>query len=399
MLRKDGGPNRIGQLTAFVRGSGVYRMQGRGHGNLYQLFVERALQLVRPAGRAGLIVPSGFATDHSCTLLRRLCLERTGIDTFTSLENRDGIFPIHRGLKFLLLTATKDGVTRELPVRWGVRSTEALDRVPDRGTDDETLALPRGVIERISGESLAVPEIRTPLDLEIVSMVAFQVAGSSDPAGWNLHFSRELNATDDRPHFSSSGEGLPVVEGKQLTAFSVDTAGARFRIPVRAAARLLNPERTFGRARLGYRDVAAPANRTTLIAAIIPAGAVTTHTVFCLQNALSEDDQHFLCGIFNSYVANYLVRMRVGTHVTTAIMARLPVPRPPRHDPDVRRVTAISRALSLRFEPDAFARLNAIVAVMYGLSRIQFSRVLETFPLIPARDRAEAERMYPVRAV
>jgi hypothetical protein len=36
------------------------------------------------------------------------------------------------------------------------------------------------------------------------------------------------------------------------------------------------------RARLAYRDVASATNRLTLIAAVIPARAATTHTLFCL---------------------------------------------------------------------------------------------------------------------
>jgi hypothetical protein len=398
MLREDQGTRRISQLSAFVRGSGVFRLQGHGHGNLYQLFVERTLQWLKPGGRAGLILPSGFATDHACAALRRHVMERATIDTFTCVENREGIFPIHRSLKFLLMTLTNGGATFELPFRSGVRSPDALDRVPDRGVEAATVAVPRALIDRISGDSLAVPDIRTPRDLEIASMVAFHVPVSADPAGWNIRFSRELNATDDRPHFSSD-EGLPVIEGKQLRPFAVDTAAARYRIPRRVAARLLDPKTTFERARLGYRDVASPGNRMTLIAAIVPAGVVTTHTVFCLRNALDEDDQQFLCAIFNSYVANYLVRMRVGTHVTTAVMARLPLPRPPKDDGVFRLISTLGRTLSSRFEPRVFARLNAVVARLYGLSRAQFARVLETFPLIPAAERAEAEGIDPGMAV
>ena len=63
---------------------------------------------------------------------------------------------------------------------------------------------------------------------------------------------------------------------------------------------------------------------------------MTTHTVFCVKETLDEEAQQFLCGILNSYVANYLVRMRVGTHVSAAIVARLPVPRPDRRGSAVR---------------------------------------------------------------
>ena len=93
MLRDDDRQERGTELQTFVRGSGLYPLQGHGHSNLYQLFVERVSSLVRPAGRVGLVLPSGFATDRACGALRRFMLERTSIDTFTLLENRDAIFP------------------------------------------------------------------------------------------------------------------------------------------------------------------------------------------------------------------------------------------------------------------------------------------------------------------
>ncbi len=54
------------ELTAFSRESGRYGLQGNGHANLYQLFVERMLQLAAPGGRVGMLVPSGLLTDHGC---------------------------------------------------------------------------------------------------------------------------------------------------------------------------------------------------------------------------------------------------------------------------------------------------------------------------------------------
>jgi Eco57I restriction-modification methylase len=393
MLRDEGGNRRTEQLAAFVRSSAIYRLQGQGHTNLYRLFVERTLQLLRAGGRAGLVLPSGFATDHSCAPLRRMLIDRTSVDTFTTLENRDGVFPIHRSLKFLLITFTNSGNTSELPWRPAVRSPDALDRVPDLGAGPDTIVLPRSLIAQISGESLAIPDIRTPLDIEIASAIAFRVPASSDPGGWGIRFGRELNATDDRPHFNPE-TGLRVVEGKQLAPFHVDTRTSLHRIRVSVASTLLDPDKTFRHARLGYRDVASATNKTTLIAAIVPANVVTTHTVFCLKNRLDEMSQLFLCGIFNSYVANYLVRMRVGTHVTTSIVASLPVPKPPATDPAFQRVARLSRALSRRFTLTAFARLNALVADLYGLSHAQFAHVLETFPLVPASERAAAVGMF-----
>jgi hypothetical protein len=233
------------------------------------------------------------------------------------------------------------------------------------------------------------------MDLDILNQIAFSVPALGDPGGWNLHFGRELNASDDRRYFHdpTAGPGLPIVEGKQVTPFAVDVAGAPMRIDRSVAGRLIDPARSFDRTRLAYRDVAAAANRLTLIAALIPAGALTTHTLFCSREPLEEDDRYYLCGMFNSLVANYLVRLRVTTHVTTAIVERLPMPARVRHAQDCSEVVALSAAMCIDgVDADKLARLHAIAARLYGLDRSQFARVLDTFPLVPRgeRDRAMA---------
>ena len=111
-----------------------------------------------------------------------------------------------------------------------------------------------------------------------------------------------------------------------LEPFRVHVANAANWISRSTARRLLQGRAAFDRPRLGYREVAASTNRLTLIAAIVPADVVTTHTIFCLKDPLDLHAQWFLCGIFNSFVANYLVRLRGGTHVTASIVASLPDP-------------------------------------------------------------------------
>ena len=389
VLHETEGRDSTARLNAYVRGSGQYGLQGSGHANLYQLFFERGLRLLRRGGRCALILPSAFATDQGSGRLRRHLLERTAVDTFTIIDNRDGIFPIHRSLKFVLLTFTNQGSTGAVPLRCGVRSPASLDSVPDTGIDPASLPVPRATVARVSGEGLELPDIRTGLDLEILSKVSVRVPALADPAGWHVHFGRELNATEDRPHFTERGD-LPVIEGKQLRPFGVDAAPPRFWIPRETAATLLDPSATFGRNRLAYRDVASPTNRQTLIAAIVPRDMVTTHTVFCVKEALEDEAQQFLCGILNGYVANYLIRMRVGTHVSAAIIARLPVPRPDRRDPLFAAVAGAARRLAAGWNAESLARINAATARLYGLTTAEFSHVVATFPLADAGDRAAA---------
>jgi hypothetical protein len=346
------------------------------------------------------VLPAGFAIDHGCAPLRRAVLERTAVDTFVSIENRDGLFPIHRGLKFLLLTATRGGRTTMLSVRSGVRSPDALDTIPDIG-DSGAVRLPRSVIETFAGDQLAIPDVRTSTDVSILSRAAFSYPVLSAADGWGVTFGRELNATDDRQYFDErpGGSRLPVIEGKQIQPFAVDLSGSRFHIPARTAARLLGPAGAFTRERLAYRDVASPTNRLTLIAAIIPANVVTTHTLFCLKTLVDDDLQCFLCGVFNSYAANYLVRMRVNTHVTVSIVERLPVPRLPVDAEPFRGVVALSRRLRQSpLDTESAAELQARVARLYELSATEFQHVLDTFPLIPRAERSAAMSRFLARA-
>ena len=204
MLRSDGAPPpggddgriALSRLADFARGSGVYGLQGHGHTNLYQLFLERGLSLLRPGGRLGIVLPSGFGTDQGCAALRRHLLERTAIDTYVSIENRDGLFPIHRGLKFLLICAAAGLRTTSLKCRFGVRSPDVLDQVPDTGPDPLAVTIERGLLERMGGPQLPIPELRTREDIDVAATIAFGVPALGAPEGWAASFGRELNASE-----------------------------------------------------------------------------------------------------------------------------------------------------------------------------------------------------------
>src|SRR5206468_664754 len=107
---------------------------GDGHGNLYQLFAERMLQLVRPGGRIGMLAPAGLASDSGSSPLRTALLERCGIDALLSFENREAVFPIHRSLRFVVLTATTEAAPAlGDPHGWAVRFGRELNATDDRG--------------------------------------------------------------------------------------------------------------------------------------------------------------------------------------------------------------------------------------------------------------------------
>lgn len=368
----------------FYSGSHLYSLQGQGHINRYQLFLERALRLAKPGGRVGLILPSGIATDHGSAALRRHLFDRTRIDTWLGFDNRRRIFPIHRSVRFVLLCTSTTGSTQTLKCRSGLVDAAAVN---EESASAPPLAIARSRLEAWSPE-LCIPDVSDATALAILSGISSRVPTLGDPSGWNVRFGRELNATDDRPHFVNRARGhhqlLPIVEGKLLSPFRVDVDAATLGIEATTAATLMDAA-AFRRARIAYRDVASATNKLTLIAAMLPPGTVSTHTVFVLKTPLDEDSQWCLLGLLNSLVANYLIRLRVTTHVTTATMARLPVPRPIAGEPAFDALVSLSRTLALsRIDdaPDDYARLNAVAAQLYGLTADQFGYVLGTFPLI-----------------
>ena len=123
---------------------------------------------------------------------------------------------------------------------------------------------------------------------------------------------------------------------------------------------------------------------------------MTTHTLFCLKTALDEAEQQFLCGVLNSFVANYLIRQRVNTHVTVTIIEQLPVPKPSRQSYLVQQIAKLSRLQSDQGANVAtgVARLRALVAVLYELTAHELGHMLATFPLVDADEKEAVMREF-----
>ncbi|MBI4264530.1 MAG: N-6 DNA methylase [Acidobacteria bacterium] len=397
MVRGDSGDGgvraghrqRAHRLSAFVRESGVYAVETRSHINEYQLFVERALQLVRAGGRIGLVLPSGIVSDAGAAPLRRHLFDRAAVDTVTGLDNRAGIFPIHRSVRFVLLTATAGHATQEIACRFGLTRVEDLEALEGPSA---SLRVSRRLLARVSGDDdLAIPEIATFDDLRIVEGISARHPWLGASGGWHVRFGRELNASDDRGllvPLDGNPAARPVAEGKHIEPFRVSLDRCRCQL---SADSLKSFPR---RARLAYRDVASATNRLTLIAAMLPPRAVSTHTLFCLKTPLPLDAQHVLCALLNSFVANYLIRLRVHTHVTASLVSRLPAPLVEATDPAFDRLARLARALShangaTELLPE-YAALQALVARLYGVTEKDFRHILGTFPLVPREVRSAA---------
>ena len=370
------------RLVRVSRDSGGYTAKSDGHANCYQLFLERGIALTRAGGRVGLVLPAGLATDAGNAGMRQFLMTRSDVDSMVGFENQRGIFPIHRSIRFLLITTTAGRPTTSIACRVGIADPVALDAVGDEpaaGIPWFNVRLPAALINAISGDSLAIPWLRQPADVAIAERASAIFPPLGSELGWAARFGRELNATEDRDTFRRPGEGLPVIEGKQIAPFTADLQSCRWSIREADAHERLAHGR-YKRRRLAYRDVASATNQLTLIAALLPAGSVSTHTVFCLKTAMATADQQFLCGLFNSFVVNFLVRLRVSTHVTTAVLEQLPMPTRDHAPRAAREIAALARILANRPDPLAHARLQARAPCLYHPTPAGFEHVLSTFP-------------------
>ena len=312
-------------------------------------------------------------------------------------------------MRFLLLSGTAAGRTDALPCRIGERDPAVLDSL-DAGPETVPAAisgirpdpaapvvLTRDLLARLSGDDLAIPDVRSPEDLALLEKVVALAPPLASTAGWHVEFGRELNATEDRRHFTRSPGDLPVLEGKHVGPFQARASAATLRLPLAAARALYARTGAFLRPRLAYRDVASATNRLTLIAAVVPAGAGTVHTLFCLRGSVRPLHQWFLCAVLNSFVANFLVRLRVTTHVTAGIVGRLPVPRPPAGSPLIARLASLAKGLAATADPERDERypaLQAAVARLYGLTPAELEHVLGRFPLIDQEIKERTMRAF-----
>ena len=353
------------------------------------------MALTRHGGRIGLVLPSGVATDAGSTPPPKAHAVVVRVDALVGFENQRAHLPDSPQRSFraprLPRAGSRPGASRAVSAKGTCACSTNLDERAIRRTNRHAL---RRRSLRVSPRTTSpFPIFGRTSTWQIVERAAALFRPLGATGGWSARFGRELNATDDRPSLHEGRAGLPVVEGKHIEPFRVNAVAARYRIaPARARRRITSG--AIDRGRLCYRDVAGASNRMTLIAAILPARMRPTHTVFCLRTPLDDAAQHFLCGLFNSFVVNYFVRLRVGTHVTTEVIEGLPIPSRSECGDAFDEIAHIARLLSRRPNPAAAAHLNAAVARLYQLTAGEFRYVVGTFPLVAQDERDAAFAAY-----
>ena len=111
-----------------------------------------------------------IGTDHGSALLRRHLFDRTAIDTWLGFDNRRRIFPIHRSMRFVLLSMASEGQTDTLRFQCALSDPAALDA----DHEGPSLKITRSRLESWSPD-LSIPEVPDATALAVLSGISGRV--------------------------------------------------------------------------------------------------------------------------------------------------------------------------------------------------------------------------------
>ena len=224
-----------------ARGSGDYPLLARGDLNLYSLFVERAMTLVKPDGMVGLLVPSGIASDKTAAPFFKSVATEGRLKALYDFENKKVFFPdVHASFKFCVFAASP----RRLPE--AAQCAFYLHAVSEVEDPERCFPLSAADFARVNPNTGTAPIFRSRRDAELTTAIYDRlpvlVDRSSGEAvkAWPVKYSTMFHMTNDSGLFrtrseleeregawpiggnrfdSPSGEWVPLYVGRMIHQF------------------------------------------------------------------------------------------------------------------------------------------------------------------------------------
>jgi hypothetical protein len=367
------------QVLGFVQRSGLFPLMGRGDTNTYAVFAERALDLVAPHGRTGLLVPSGIATDATTQHFFQRLVEQQGLVELLDFENRRKVFEdVDSRFKFsVILMSGHDAPQTEVRCGFFLHGMDALDD-PER-----TFTLAPSDFRLFNPNTLTCPIFRRRRDAELTRKIYERVPVLVDKAQgaagnpWGIRFATMFHMTNDSHLFRTAaeleGDGfwlgagnvygrggeryVPLYEAKMIHQFDHRYAGgvasderliSTQASEVTTSAQKQDPDfvplpRFWVPAStiptgpgfwLGYRDIARATDVRTCIASVFPpVGA--GNTIALVQTTAGPRMTVCLYANLCSLGLDYAARQKVSTtHLNFFIVEQFPVLPPSAYDAD-----------------------------------------------------------------
>jgi hypothetical protein len=329
-----------------------FPLTGTGDVNSYALFAETALHLLKPDGRAGLVLPSGIATDDSTSAFFRFLIESKALISFWELENY-GFFPDagqRHMLRFALMTFSGSGVKTDRAQF--VFQARSIDHIHD---PRRRILLDRDDIARFNPNSGTCPVFRTARDMELCqkiyrnSTILCGADGTeSELDRWRVTLGSMFHMSNDSDLFLERADDgtLPLYEAKQFNLFDhrwatyVETSSEfrdctdvehqdsgyfiqpRYWISTDSVASRRKSPRNW---LLAFRSINNSANARFFISTILPNSGVGNSASIIWSEETAQMTA-VLHGMVSSLVFEFVVRQKVaGTNLNFFIVNQLPV--------------------------------------------------------------------------
>ncbi len=367
--------NQLYSAANFIKTSGRNKLfapgnLGKGDFNTYRFFVELSLSLCTGKGVAGMVVPENLYNGANAMALRRELTEQRGPLLLRGFENTKNHWfeDIDSRSKFCLFVSPPGPISDHgIDAAFCIRTDQQLKELPSK------VVIPAWVSKEIGGDALAIPEIRSNLEVEILEKLYAAYPRFSDgyaklPGG--RPYARELDMGNDRDLFTEDSAAIPLYEGKMVDQYDYRAkayVSGRGRSAVWQELAFESPEKRIvpqwrvkksslnegdleriRNYRLGFCDVTSPTNQRSLVAAIIPPSVVCGHKVPTIQlgHALASQSLLWLA-IANSLSIDFLVRKKVSLQMSYTILDTLPLPvKKPETKTEI-SITRLSASLAL----------------------------------------------------
>lgn len=384
--------------------------------DIYRIMIERMLQVLTPGGVFSMLMPSAIVNSRGATALRKYILEKNILSLYV-FQNKYKIFPIHSSQRFALLTFQNSDGSDEFSCGFYLHRLASLK---DMSVEkDKFRTLSKFLIYDMSSEMTIIPEIKSDAQLHIIQKIATKHPKLGNTTKFSVDLGRELNMGEskDKKLLVSRG-GWPVLESKNFHQHIHNYSKPIYRADIRKTLARVKTKRKFhGKSkeihenpRLVYRSITASDNTRTMIACIIPQSVFTTIGAYMALSRIGTFEVNpnyhrlnaYLCGIFNSTTFDFLIRTKIDKNVETYHLYDTPIPENFTSDiaQKISKLCAIltlsetwhggmANAISiskddvnnrtLNHRIDLVARIDALVALQYGLTHDEYESVLKDF--------------------
>jgi hypothetical protein len=425
--------------SKFLRESGRYPLTGRGDINTYSVFSETNTEHVRDAGRAGIIVPTGIATDDTNKVFFAALVDHRRLVSLFDFENREGLFPsVDSRYKFSLLTT---GQPRHPD---GAFDAAFFLTQPAQFADPERVfTLTPEEIALLNPNTRTAPIFRNRRDAEITKRL-YRAApvlvreGPETANPWGVTFQRvfDMNRVEVLALCSqqmSSDASTRMYEAKLFHQYDhrwatyegistrdvnqQDKRDARCLVQTRyylPRGEVVKRHPAYWNADwlVAYRDIARNTDERTVISSVLPFSG-TDMTVRLVLPTTPPTLTACVLANLNTLTLDFASRQKLsGTHLSDYLVKQLPVLPPETYTPVlldliVPRVLELvytawdlepfARDLGYEGEPFRWdearrallrAELDGLYAHLYGLDRDDFAYILDQFPIVRRKDQA-----------